>query len=52
MDENVVLHVEIEEFVGTMEAFIVQNSPDPNGTELLQLTFHTMPQFSQKLQMK
>lgn len=47
--QDIVLHVEMEEFGDTMEAFIVQNSPDPNGTELLQLTFNFAPQFKFQL---
>lgn len=46
---DIVLHVEVEEFGDTMEAFIVHNSPDPNGTELLQLSFDHMPQFKFQL---
>lgn len=49
MDEDVILHVEIEEFGDTMEAFIVQQSPDLNGTEILQLVFDSMPRFKFQL---
>jgi hypothetical protein len=47
--EAIVFHVEIEEFGDTMEAFMVQKSPDPNGVQLLQLVFDNMPQFKFQL---
>ncbi len=47
--DDIILHVEIEEFGDTLEAFIVQKSPDANGTELLQFVFDAMPQFKFQL---